>query len=784
MDTRLPASAPPPVEPGDHRIRALLVADVPEGAPLLEPAHQDAGRAEELTVEPVGGLADALERLAGDGIDVVLVDLGLTDRSGPETIAALREAAPQLPIVVLTGEDAQATALPALGLAAQDHLPKGSLAHAGLPRILRFAIERHRLRRRLEENLWELEASRRELAESETRFQELVEDADDVLYRRSLVPTPRFDYLSPGVTAVAGEGPDRFYADPDLWLRRVHPDDRLAAGSTVPLGPGHTAVVTYRWAHPEKGWVSVEDRRTGVFEDGRLVAYHGIARDTSRHHAAEAALEHDLAQERDAHEQLRAVDEMKTAFLQAVSHELRTPLTVVLGFAHTLLQRDDDLPAELRRTVTERLCRSAEKLDGLLRDLLDIDRLNRGLGGVERRAVPLARLVRAVVENLDRHGHPVTVDVPEDLVAEVDGPKVERIVENLVANAVRHTPDRTPVEVTARATASTVVLSVRDHGHGVPDELVERIWEPFAQGADATSRPSPGTGIGLTLVDRFARLHGGRAWVEAAPGGGATFLVELPWAPSVADPVEDPAPSAVAPGADRFEGVVSSCLQRLLHAQTAEEILDALATTTEQLGGAVVEELPRSASGLSLELSLGGSPPRFAWAVAGSRERALLERYLPRLIEEARAALELRRSATSRTDRSAPRARAHLDQVLGALRPGDLLVLLRPADAGAGLVTFARMLRTRVRAADHCLTLGDGRYLLVVPDPSEQCREGLVERLTSAWARFAKATGELSVSPLEVGSDGGRAALRELLASDASAVAEPSSGPRSFDYLL
>jgi signal transduction histidine kinase len=115
----------------------------------------------------------------------------------------------------------------------------------------------------------------------------------------------------------------------------------------------------------------------------------------------------------------------------------------------------------------------------------------------------------------------------ESVVVPVDPPKVERIVENLLVNAVRHTPNGTSVHVSVMASADGAMILVEDEGDGVPDDLRERIFEEFSQGTDVP-QPSPGVGVGLTLVRRFAEMHHGRAWVEEREGGGASFRVFLP----------------------------------------------------------------------------------------------------------------------------------------------------------------------------------------------------------------------------------------------------------------
>ncbi len=112
-------------------------------------------------------------------------------------------------------------------------------------------------------------------------------------------------------------------------------------------------------------------------------------------------------------------------------------------------------------------------------------------------------------------------------VGEVDGPKVERIVENLIANAVKHTPPGTEIEVSVAQRDGGVLITVDDRGLGVGEEEREAIFDAFTRGEGAVA-DRPGTGIGLSLVAQFTALHGGRAWVEDNPGGGASFRVFLP----------------------------------------------------------------------------------------------------------------------------------------------------------------------------------------------------------------------------------------------------------------
>jgi signal transduction histidine kinase len=252
----------------------------------------------------------------------------------------------------------------------------------------------------------------------------------------------------------------------------------------------------------------------------------GVIFDITEQKLAEQALRESEQREREAAERLRALDEMKNTFLAAVSHELRSPLTSILGLSLTL-ERGPDIEIEDRRDLLRRLAGNAKKLDRLLRDLLDIDRLNRGIVEPQYRVTDIGALARRTVESLDVLAGRDVIAETDAVVLAVDPPKVERIIENLLANAVRHTEHDRKIWITVHPHDAGVLIAVEDDGPGVAEDLRNAIFEPFRQGPTASSH-APGTGIGLSLVARFAELHGGRAWVEGRDGGGASFRVFLP----------------------------------------------------------------------------------------------------------------------------------------------------------------------------------------------------------------------------------------------------------------
>ncbi len=199
----------------------------------------------------------------------------------------------------------------------------------------------------------------------------------------------------------------------------------------------------------------------------------------------------------------------------------------MLGSAATLQQADNlGLVDKERAEFLAGILTSAKKMHRLVTDLLDLDRLDQGIVEPERLPTDMGALARKVVDELEAlRDRPFEIDAPSVIVS-VDGPKVERIIENLLANAVRHTRPGTPIRAKVSAKDGGALIVVEDEGHGVPDDIKEEIFASFRQGAGASR--SGGVGIGLSLVARFAELHSGRAWVEDRDGGGASFKVFLP----------------------------------------------------------------------------------------------------------------------------------------------------------------------------------------------------------------------------------------------------------------
>jgi signal transduction histidine kinase len=303
--------------------------------------------------------------------------------------------------------------------------------------------------------------------------------------------------------------PQSVEIDFETYVERVHPDDRervqrsvrAAAAERKPFAFEHRIHLSderTRWVQG-RGRVIVDDSGTPV----RMV---GTSQDITER---------------------KRVDELRDSILSAVSHELRTPLTSIIGFAITLKEKGSSLAERTRVEMTDHLAEQAHRLELLLSDLLDLDRLRRGFVQPSFRVSDVGELVAQVASGYAGANHAIEVDADHAL-AEIDPPKLERIIDNLLANAVRHTPPGTAISVIVRAQDGGVLVAVNDRGSGVAEAERKAIFEIFNRGSAEGPNSAGGTGIGLSLVAQFTALHGGRAWVEDNPGGGSSFRVFLP----------------------------------------------------------------------------------------------------------------------------------------------------------------------------------------------------------------------------------------------------------------
>ena len=369
------------------------------------------------------------------------------------------------------------------------------------------------------------EANHSELA---AKYRTLVEQIPAVVYLAEYGEQGDWLYISPQLERVLGYTPEEWLAHPHPMASFTHPDDiavvREAEERSLSLGEPFRA--EYRMQTKDGGWLWILDEATAVRDQNeRPFVLQGVMYDISERKRSEQELKEVL-------EKLRAMDRLKNTLLHTLSHDLQNPLTAIHGAASTLERLDSQLSTEERSSLLKSLAGRTQSLRTLLTDLLDLDRLDRGIVEPRRSLVDLPAMIRRLVASSEAlTGRTVEIET-EPVTIAVDQPKVERMVENLLVNVARHTEDAM-VWIRVAPQDGGALISVDDEGAGVPDDLKEKIFVPYSRGPEAAELP--GSGIGLSLVARFAELHGGRAWVEDRPGKGASFRVFLPDAPSSMD---------------------------------------------------------------------------------------------------------------------------------------------------------------------------------------------------------------------------------------------------------
>ncbi|MGH2704012.1 MAG: ATP-binding protein [Actinomycetota bacterium] len=227
----------------------------------------------------------------------------------------------------------------------------------------------------------------------------------------------------------------------------------------------------------------------------------------------------------------KRIDLAKSEVISAVSHELRSPLTSVKGFTSTLLAKWDRFDEETKKHLLLTINTDADRVTRLIGELLDVSRIEAGRLQLRRQNVDLPTLAERITARIqhDTEHHQLSLDFPDGFPqVYADPDKVEQVLTNLLENAVKYT-GAGAVTVSGSRDGEYVTVSVADQGEGIPvDQRVQVFSKFFRRGG---GRPS-GTGLGLYISKGLVEAHGGRIWVEEAPGGGAEFRFTLPTAES------------------------------------------------------------------------------------------------------------------------------------------------------------------------------------------------------------------------------------------------------------
>ena len=226
------------------------------------------------------------------------------------------------------------------------------------------------------------------------------------------------------------------------------------------------------------------------------------------------------------------ISRMKSEFVSNVSHELKTPLALIRLFGETLesgIVNDERKRQEFYSIIRK----ESERLTHLINNVLDFSRMDTGVKEYNFKEADLVEVVRSTLEAYKFHirddGFKIESELPEESITlKIDKDAISQVLLNLLNNAVKYSEERKYILVKVCANSTSALISVTDHGVGIPKEELKKIFDKFYRVSTAKTRETRGTGLGLTLAKHIIEAHGGKIEVESEVGKGSTFSVRLP----------------------------------------------------------------------------------------------------------------------------------------------------------------------------------------------------------------------------------------------------------------
>jgi PAS domain S-box-containing protein len=226
----------------------------------------------------------------------------------------------------------------------------------------------------------------------------------------------------------------------------------------------------------------------------------------------------------------RQAEEIKSTFISVISHELKTPVALIKGYVGTLRRQDVNWDRSIIEDSLAVIEEEADRLTGLIENLLDASRMEAGALKLNQSEVALDDLARRITQRFQSQTskHTFHVDFPDNFpVVLADEDRISQVFSNLISNAIKYSPDGGEINVISQVRQEQVIVCVSDQGPGISPGDVPYIFERFYRSEDAT-KTTKGAGLGLYLSRSVIEAHGGRIWIDTRPGGGARICFSLP----------------------------------------------------------------------------------------------------------------------------------------------------------------------------------------------------------------------------------------------------------------
>jgi PAS domain S-box-containing protein len=519
-----------------EKVRVLLVEDNDGDARLIRESLSES-QSVRFALSRAARLDEALDKLKDEPFDAVLLDLSLPDAHGLDTLRRVRAAHASVPIVIMTGLDAEETGLQAVKEGAQEYLVKGEPASMALARTVRHAIERKHIDSALRASMLQTAETGRMLSDSEANYRHLFNAVADPIFILDL-DTRRIEDVNAAAESLYG------YARAELigMDAIILTDEPEATNSTLERMKNESSELTQVRRHRRKdGGVFPTEIHYSVFARRSRRTLVAVVRDISGRVEAQRQIEK-------AETQLRQAQKMEAVGRLAggVAHDFNNLLTAIGGYSEFLLNSLS--PGDARRDDVEQIIKAAERATSLTRQLLAFSRQQTLQTKILDCRVVVADLQRILQRVVGEDVKLVTALAPETGCIKADPGQIDQVLLNLVVNAKDAMPKGGKITIEtgnvdvddeyARMHLQTkagpyVVFTVTDTGTGMDANAKAHLFEPFF----TTKEQGKGTGLGLATVYGIVKQSGGGIYVYSEKGIGTTFKVYFQRVEGAADAV-------------------------------------------------------------------------------------------------------------------------------------------------------------------------------------------------------------------------------------------------------
>jgi len=461
--------------------------------------------------------ADYLAQLH-PGLDLILADYHMPQFSAIRALELLQARGLTIPFIVITGSISEEVAVECMKLGAVDYLLKDRLSRLGP------AIHQAMRERRLS-----LEKQRTEeaLRDSEIKFKTLFTESLDVILIINSETGIVLD-VNKTLQRALGFAPHQLVGKHYSTL--IPPlSEAQRSEDLIDAVRHHGAVFESRGFMRADGTICPMDITATVIPWGSGTAVVATLRDVSeRMQAQEAQQTAEMLKMQLEHE--KELNELKSRFVSMVSHEYRTPLATIMTSSELLLHYAGRMTEENRMRHLTQIQQSVKNMLNLMNEVLTLEKMNLSQLHFEPKSLDLTEFCTAVVDEITFNTQgviPIEFTITgESRMVCVDETLMRQIVSNLLSNAVKYSPEGSTVDFRLDWGTDRVMLTVSDHGIGIPEEDQKRLFEPFHRARNVSG--ISGTGLGLSIAKRAVELHGGTLGFQSQVGIGTTFVVIIP----------------------------------------------------------------------------------------------------------------------------------------------------------------------------------------------------------------------------------------------------------------